>query len=254
VLDNFVAKFNSDEVAGLAKVKAYFGHQSVGQNIVDGMLDLQKRYPELVWRVLDSTEGAPLGTGYMVHSRIGKNSNPISKLNDFVVGCDTDFVAKYNMSLFKLCYVDIRASTDIELYFNQYVAVMERMQACYPEHVFLHATVPLTVTKVNVKTAIKQILRVNKIWELDDNVRRNQLNAMLRKHYTASGLLFDIAALETRGAECGKPEGFYRAGQRYDSMSRNLSDDGGHLNSYGSVLIARDLLSFMAAVANRKLN
>ncbi len=72
----------------LSKKKFYFGHQSVGYNILDGIKDLQKDYPRLKLNIVETTNPDDFSKGILAHSKVGENFKPHSKINDFFKNID----------------------------------------------------------------------------------------------------------------------------------------------------------------------
>ena len=68
----------------LSQKKIYFGHQSVGFNIIDGIEDLIKLNPEIKLNIVETSSPADLKKGVFAHSRVGKNVDPESKTDEFV--------------------------------------------------------------------------------------------------------------------------------------------------------------------------
>ena len=68
----------------VSHARVYFGHQSVGANIMDGLADLQRQIGQPVIRIgdLDSI-GLSTDKGILLHTKIGENQKPDSKCEDF---------------------------------------------------------------------------------------------------------------------------------------------------------------------------
>jgi hypothetical protein len=56
---------------GLSKKRMYFGHHSVGYNIVDGLKGVIKDNPQIKLDVLEAYDPDEFGTGLLAHSKIG---------------------------------------------------------------------------------------------------------------------------------------------------------------------------------------
>ncbi len=67
----------------------YFGHQSVGFNIVKGLEDILKENPQIKLNIVETNNPADFSTPIFAHSRIGKNTEPQSKIDAFA-----DFMEK----------------------------------------------------------------------------------------------------------------------------------------------------------------
>ncbi|MEJ2051019.1 MAG: hypothetical protein P8Y60_14480, partial [Calditrichota bacterium] len=57
----------------------YFGHQSVGKNIMQGLTDLISMQNEVRFPVIDLDATDSLPEHYFAHSRIGANTDPRGK-------------------------------------------------------------------------------------------------------------------------------------------------------------------------------
>ena len=56
----------------LSQKKFYFGHQSVGFNIVDGIKDLMKERPQIKLNIMETSDKADFGVGIFAHLELGK--------------------------------------------------------------------------------------------------------------------------------------------------------------------------------------
>ena len=65
---------------GLEKRTIYFGHQSVGFNIMDGVEKVLEKNPFIKLRVVDSDDPSDLQKGVFAHSKIGENNKPVTKI------------------------------------------------------------------------------------------------------------------------------------------------------------------------------
>jgi len=223
----------------LASKKIYFGHQSVGFNIMDGVTTITQELPNIKLNIRETKDPASFNQPIFSHSRIGKNSNPISKCDDFKKIIESGIGDKADIAFFKFCYVDFDSETDIPVLFKYYADTMLRLQAEYPRVKFIHFTVPLKTAPSGIKTVIKKILgrRVD-----DGDIQRNSFNHLLREKYTKQNTLFDLAFYESTGPDNKAPQtdtGFSA------HLLTEYSDDGGHLNDTGKKIIAKRLLLFL---------
>ena len=229
----------------LSDKKIYFGHQSVGFNIIDGMKDLMHKYPYLKLEIIESDNDFRLSSPGFYHSRIGSNVNPISKIDDFADKMAAGVGATADIAFFKFCFVDIGSDTDIQKVFDHYVKVMTVLKERYPRVKIVHFTVPLGTTLTNWKTSIKTLLGKKDIWEYDANVRKNEFNDLLRNHYAGKEPVFDIAGFESTLTD-GKRSTFTKGGKSYFDLAPEYTYDDGHLNEKGRQWVAGHLLIFLA--------
>jgi len=159
----------------LAEKKIYFGHQSVGYNIMDGVTDVMKENPEIKLNIVETVDSSDFKVGLFAHSRVGKNVDPKSKIDDFVNFIDEGIGKKADVSALKFCYVDIMPITDVEKLFDEYTMSTEKLRTKYPGMIILHFTNPLTTIQTGIKAWIKKIIG-RPLSGVADNIKRNQYN------------------------------------------------------------------------------
>lgn len=228
----------------LSEKKIYFGHQSVGNNIIDGLKDVMKDNPQIKLNIIETNDSSAFNTPIFAHSRVGKNTDPKSKCDDFVKFMEQGIGNNVDFSFFKFCYVDVKANTDIKKIFKYYDEQLAYLKEKYPEAIFIHVTVPLSVVQKGVRVWIKSIIG-RPIGGYDDNIKRNQLNNMIRNEYDGQGYIFDLAGIEST-LQDGRRESFGRDGKAFNSLVPEYSHDGRHLNETGRRIVAGQLLVFLA--------
>jgi hypothetical protein len=232
----------------LSNKKIFFGHQSVGFNIVDGMKDLMKTNPQIKLNIVETNTPADLDTPVFAHTRVGKNRNPQSKIDSFSDFMDRGMGDKANIALFKFCYVDITSKTDVEGVFQGYQTAMSLLKKRFPKTTFVHVTVPLTSSKTGLKPWVKRIIGREDPWGFEENIRRNQFNGLLRKGYQNKEPIFDLAEIESTLPD-GTRQTFSKDGNTYYSLIPDYSNDGGHLNELGRKIVAGELLLLLATLS-----
>ena len=231
----------------LAKNRIFFGHQSVGFNIMDGVLDVIKENSQIELNVIETKNPADFAAPAFGHSRVGKNHDPKSKIDEFAsiirggIGDQTD------IAFFKFCFVDIESSSDIETIFSDYKNMMSNLKKDYPNTTFIHATVPLIRTLAsNFKIRIKELLGMNiGFFDKRHNVARNEFNELIRNEFEGKEPIFDLAKFESTHPD-GRRETFMKDGKTYYSLVADYSPDAGHLNELGRKKIAEQLLILLA--------
>ena len=141
----------------LAEKKIYFGHQSVGYNIVDGLAQIEKQFPQIKLKIAEIKHASDLNGAEFAHSSIGENDDPQSKMQAFTDYVDNGIGAKADIAFFKFCYVDINVHSDVDKIFTEYKKTMEQLKKKYPNVIFIHSTVPLTESKTTVRSLVKKI-------------------------------------------------------------------------------------------------
>lgn len=230
-----------DVVPRVASRKIFFGHQSVGGNILEGLRELtsgqltfrEGRAPEL------------FDTPALVHSLIGRNEAPFSKLVDFEDALEA-IGGRAEVAFFKFCYVDFDAHTDVEQLFKDYLTALDRLHWKYPGVTFVHFTVPLTAVPRGPKAWLKQTLTRQPPWGAQENAVRHRFNTLLRTRL-AGQPLFDLAALESTRAD-GTAATFTLGEQTLPALAPEFTDDGQHLNGVGRRRVAEALLTFLAGL------
>jgi hypothetical protein len=230
----------------LSKKRIFFGHQSVGFNIIDGIKDFMRTNPQIRLNIIETNSPADLNTPVFAHASVGKNTDPQSKMDAFADLMEKGIGDKADIALFKFCYVDIRRETDAEGVFAAYKSTMSLLEGKHPKTTFVHVTAPLTCTKETFKTWIKKMIGKKEIWEYDDNIARNQFNNLLRKEYQGKEPIFDLADVESTYPD-GTRQTFSKDGNTYYSLVPNYTNDGGHLNELGRRIAAGHLLLLLAS-------
>jgi hypothetical protein len=230
----------------LARRSVFFGHQSVGVNVMDGLRQLaaQHAVPLKTLEVRPPTGVPPATFG---HSFIPENEDPRLKLRNFREAFESGAAAGAEIALLKFCYVDFKADTDAAALFGEYQATIERLRARYPTTTFVHVTVPLTTVPGGPKAVLKKLLGRPAPPQLVENARRDEYNRLLRSAYQGREPLFDLARVEAIRHD-GSLEARGWQGRTIPALVASYSSDGGHLNQEGQRRVARELASVLAAI------
>jgi len=237
-------KISADQWEALADRRIFFGHKSVGQNIIQGLTEVMAHRPAIRLDIRETSSVEDFVKPLFAHAQIGTNKDPLSKIKGFRGIMETGVGRSVDIAFFKFCFVDIDHSTDIEALFNDYSDSLTELRAAYPDVIFPGVTVPLISRPVGIKARLKKLLG-RLPWEEADNIKRHVFNEMLRERF--KGTLFDLAAIESR-IEGDRKAGFEKDGKRYDLLHRAYTSDGGHLNEGGRQIIAIELLIFLASL------
>ncbi len=229
----------------LSEKKIFFGHQSVGYNILDGVRILMEKYPNIQLNIEETVKPTSFtGRGIFAHAKIGKNEDPVSKTIDFERLMESGGGDTFDIAFHKYCFIDINNSTDIEKLFQQYKKHMDNLKEKYPNILFVHCTVPLTTIQTGPKAWIKKVIG-KPLGGVLANIKRNEFNGLLLSEYASKAPVFDLAR-----AEATKPDGtlasFKKEGKSYLVLFDGYSSDGGHLNPEGEQAVAAKLLVFLA--------
>lgn len=237
-------KINEADIKKLASKKIYFGHMSVGYNIIDGLKSILPADSEL--NIVETSDPKDFSKPVFAHSQNGENTKPETKIAAFIQKMDAGLGNKVDIAFFKFCYVDVTTGTDVNKLFNEYKAAMDGLIKKYPETTFLHVTVPVTAEDVSMKIKIKKFIKTSigkQVTDhVTDNLRRTEYNSLLKNGYGIK--VFDLTKLESSTIDSEK--NFAKtAGTQHQALLKIYSYDGGHLNQKGREKIALELLKFI---------
>ena len=91
----------------VAEKRFYFGHQSVGYNIVEGISDALKENPKIKLNIVETNNAVDSSVPLFAHSQIGKNEDPKSKCEAFVRLMESGMGDGVDIALLKFCFVDV---------------------------------------------------------------------------------------------------------------------------------------------------
>jgi len=239
---------------GLSRKRVLFGHQSVGNNMLAGLDELLKEHPAIGLTVRSITGPEELAPGTLAHFQVGRNEKALSKIEDFDAKIRQGLGSQVDIALFKFCFVDVDAGTDVESLFTEYKGTMAALRRDYPGVAFVHVTVPLLrKEKATLKGYVKKILgRSDGFFANSHNVKRNQYNELLLRHYAGSEPVFDLASIQAAHQD-GTHEVFTSGGRSYQALAPEYTDDGGHLNALGRRVVAEQFLIFLAGLDRKSL-
>src|SRR4051812_7458526 len=216
----------------LSHQRIYFGHQSVGANILQGVKELS------------TAAGVPV---FIKDEFVPENGDPERKLDSFRKSLGTG--SRYDVALVKFCYVDINADTDAATLFDRYRIALNELRAKNPRTIFVHATLPLTTVQTGPKAWVKRLLD-RAPYGTVENVRREQYNRLLRATYAGREPIFDLARLESTAPD-GKLVTVTWEGVTAPAMAAQYTEDGGHLNALGRARAAREFIAVLARASQK---
>ena len=227
--------------------KIVFGHQSVGNNILNGIKRLADRDGV---KINIQEQRSVLIINGISHFPIGGNGNFMSKIKDFSSAIDTGAVKGADIAMMKLCYVDFDNTTDAMKVADEYIENLEYLSKKYPNTSFVAITSPLLIAQSGPKAWIKKIIGKQPSGYLD-NVRRSEFNMLLRERYSAAGRLFDLARIEAESTD--KDCKVIVDGQEVEALCSELTNDGGHLNERGQELVATAFINFISSFNTKQV-
>ena len=244
-IDTTMPKATTSDFAPLNNYRIFFMHQSVGQNLMDGLELLANDANTKI--TLAQRDNSALSAGFpangLIHTYGGKNRFPETKIKSFA----SQLAAfpennQPDIAVMKLCYIDFDVDTDIDKLFEQYTKTIETLEKRYPKITFAHMTVPLMRFPDGIKVSIKRMLGMD-IWIDVTNAKRQQFSQRIRDRFPKSRI-FDIAEHESTYPD-GKREQRLHHNETIYGLVPAYTDDGGHLNAQGKRHVAKNFLKFL---------
>ncbi len=232
----------------LSEKKIYFGHQSIGFNIMAGVEDVLNENPQIRLRIAETHDPADFTQPVFAHSRVGKNQEPLSKIAAFSTYMEDGLGGKADIAFFKFCNVDIHGKTDPKTLFDAYEKVLAVLKKRYPKTIFVHVTSPLRIVQTGIKVPLKKLLG-KPIDGYEDNAVRADYSDLIREAYGGKEPVFDLTRIESTLPD-GRRVTFKKDNKAYPYLSPQYTKDGGHLNEKGRRIVAEQLLIFLANLPN----
>jgi hypothetical protein len=229
----------AEELSAAARTTVFFGHQSVGKNVLDGL--------DGVYAAHGRSSPAGWSDAY-----IGQNGDPLGKIEDFDARIRGGLGTEVDVALMKLCYVDVTDRTDVDALFERYRTTMADLERDFPDVRFLHVTAPLTTEAgllSRLKAGVKTLLGREVVESRADNVARERFNALMRQEYGPERL-FDLAEIESTAPDGTRVSGDVD-GRDYFALYSGYAADSGHLEQEASMLAAAHLLALVAGPSGR---
>jgi hypothetical protein len=241
-------KFTDDEILTLSNIRLFFGHMSVGYNIIQGIeeiMDEDSRLKKISISELD--DEFEISKAGFYHKKNGKNGFPKSKCDDFKKMLITNNFGQYlDIAFFKFCYVDFDQKTNVQDVFNYYVQTIDEINGLFPNLRIIHVTIPLEVHVWGIKSILRNLLKGD-----HGNIKRNQFNKMLVDKYSDTDIIYDLAQIGSTYPD-NRREFFEVQNQKYYSLIKAYTYDGGHLNKQGRFLAAQKLLEILLEITSRE--
>jgi hypothetical protein len=231
------------ELRTLARHSVFFGHQSVGMNLLDGIARIAKR-EGVSMDVRDVTGSPAVSPGAISHAFEPENGRPEMKLQGFARHIEALSSTPPELALLKFCYVDFAAETDVAALFARYRTTLADLRARNPGITFVHVTVPLTKVQGGAKAFLKRLVGRTPSG-VAENARRDDYNQLMRQAYRGREPIFDLAAVESTRSD-GTRETVDWKGRAVPVLVTDFASDFGHLNETGQDRAARALLGVLA--------
>lgn len=239
------ASLTTDEaLRHLSSQRVYFGHQSVGGNLLAGLDSILPSHQSTLKVVKTSDPASVTGPAFM-HFPVGRNEDPASKNADFLRVLDARTSRDSAIALFKYCYIDVNLETDVDALFNGYRQTVAEVKSKHPDVTLVHVTLPLTTGQSGLKGVVKRLIGRPSTWDI--NQKRSRFNDKLRAEFGREPI-FDLAALESTRPDGSREQATLR-GETVYAMAPAYTPDGGHLNPQAQQRFADQLLKVLAAAA-----
>lgn len=239
----------TEDLSRVSRTKVFFGHKSVGMNILDGVRDVYAAHGMTAPPIEEGRSQQGADTGFVDHAFIGANGKPLLKIQDFDAKMRSGTGEHVDVAMMKFCYVDINSGTDVNSLFGTYSKTMAALRGDFPGVTFIYVTVPLT-TKPGLLSKLKS--RLARLagrghTGLADNAARERLNALIRSE-CAGGNLFDLAAVESTAPDGTRASSNFHGEPCYQ-LYKGYASDNGHLNREGARVVATAWLKTIAQTA-----
>ena len=241
------AALTAENLSRLSSQKIFFGHQSVGDDIVQGLREWMASEPRLKLRIVKSSNPHLVEGPAFVECHLGCNGNPRSKADAFSAVVDKGFGRHGGIAMYKYCYADVGTSTDISQMFETYSRGIDTLRARYPSLKILHITIPLTTVESVFKSLSRRLL--GRVTATDLNSRRNEFNQRLLEAYSRMDPVFDLAEAESNPGNGFESHAIQRS-RRQPALAPEFTTDGGHLNQTGRRVAAEHMLLALASVTD----
>jgi hypothetical protein len=239
------------ELEAVAQARVFFGHQSVGGNILEGV-DKIAAAGGLPLRVAEINDSPPDVLPGIFHAKVGANADAGSKCEAFAAYLDRAVEVPYDVAVLKFCYVDLdddAPPSAVAALFEQYRRTIARVRDKHPQLRLVFTTIPLEAEPAGWKTPLKRLLG-RSTWTDAGNVRRDEYNERIRREF-AGEIVFDIARLQSTFPD-GNTTGFAYQGRRIATLAHEYTYDGGHLNDRGQQRLAAGFVAAVAAARARR--
>ncbi len=233
----------------IAGRRIFFGHQSVGADIMQGVRELSDGMPGSHLNLRRIADSAGFRGPYFVDAMIGRNSDPASKCAAFSDDVDRLSKDSLDVAVMKFCYVDMKPETDVGEMFRTYERTIGELKGRHPGVTFVHVTVPLTERSVWWKRLIKKVIGRTDTGEIG-NGKRSEFNGMLLERFKGEPV-FDLARIESTFPD-GTRNSFEYGGRTSYCLVSAYTRDGGHLNDTGRKIVAGEFVQMLSDVIRRE--
>jgi hypothetical protein len=230
--------------------RIYFGHQSVGEDIMNGLRSILQQNTDVPLNLVTARAGAVLPESFFLDSFVGENRRTDLKCADFTRNIDSLAGGNLDIAMLKFCFADIQRETNIQEILERYTATIDSLKARHPAVTFVHVTVPLSAGTTGFKRLVNGVL--GRVGNNDmANLNRHRFSEMLRERYRGEPV-FDLESIESTYPDGTREVYAYRGETYYSLIGDYAADDGDHLNEKGRNLAAGAMIRFLADIVAKK--
>lgn len=237
------------DLESLATARVFFGHQSVGMDIIEGVRDLASKTGVTGITVVQVGKDSLPDGSYLAHAFVGENDKPDRKCDDFHAMVKDLSAKGLDVAVLKFCYADIRNTRNIAEMFDYYKQTLASLEKEFPSVAFVHTTVPVTRRSVWWKRTARAVLGKEDPWDVG-STNRYEYNERVHSEYRGTPLI-DIARVESTRPD-GSRATFEYKGKPAFELLEELTYDGGHLNEVGRQVVAREFIRVLADVVRNR--
>lgn len=243
---DFMCRVTPDAWRALVGRRIFFGHRSLGRNLLDGIEHLVAKQDAPVLSIYRNQSPVVSSSPGLYELDIGTNRMPATKDAAFAKVLADGFGDEPGaIAMQKYCYVDVGPDTDPVKLFNQYSAHVGRLRERHPGLTLVHFTIPLQSAPRSMSETITGWFGAPT--RLSLNARREQFNEMVRGRFGGREPVFDIAAIQSLRGDGHRERRRYR-GEAVAAMAPEWTYDGGHLNDAGREWVAAHFLALLATL------
>lgn len=221
----------------MAGLRIYFGHQSVGGNLMAGLQSLEQGGLRLPIQVVRTDDPDSIPGGVIAHQWIGENGDPTGKMRAYLDALRGPTTRSVNVAMMKLCYSDFSLDVDPSALFSAYVATIDSLAEARPALVVVHVTTPIVADEGWARTLWRRVR--GRMTSEQRNQKIEAYNQLMRARFASGNRMFDLAALEADGS--GQSTGV-------PALRKAYTDDGQHLNALGQQVAATAFVRFLAGL------
>ena len=193
-----ISGITQDKWDMLASKRMYFGHQSVGFNIIAGVNDILERNSFINLDIKDLDKVEDLSKPFLAHSAVGRNRFPDEKVSAFSEVMLSDFGGHVDVAFLKFCYVDAKEGANVEQMLAVYDRGIEEIRKARPNVVIVHFTIPIRAIPNGFVDRTKRRFGVGVLHKKAmGNIVKRDFNSLLLAKYGDKDLVFDIAKIES---------------------------------------------------------